>query len=345
MFDIQNRRYVGSKYKIMPQIKQLIEENCDGEIFFDVFAGTGVVSAFMSEKYKTLNINDFLFSNEIIYNAFFTKEFYDKEKLLQIATSYSQISEATLHDNYVSVNFGGNFFSIEDAKIIGFIREDLELKLNEGYVNKKEYNILLASLLYSADKIANTVGHYDAYRKKTSLKKRIKYTLIKPINLDNDQNVNIFREDANILVRNVKADIAFIDPLYNSRQYSRFYHVLENIAQWKKPELTGTALKPEPENISDYCKVKAPIAFNDLISNLDCNYIVVTYNNTYNPKSKSSKNKITKDEIESILKSRGSLKIFEIDHKCFNAGKTDFKDHKEYVYILKVGGENNVNTK
>lgn len=39
--------------------------------------------------------------------------------------------------------------------------------------------------------------------------------------------------DANQLVRKVKADIAFIDPPYNSRQYSRFYHILENIVQWK----------------------------------------------------------------------------------------------------------------
>lgn len=345
MFNIQNRRYIGNKYKIMPYIEQLIEEHCEGEIFFDVFAGTGVVTALMSEKYKTLNINDFLFSNEIIYNAFFSKEFYDKEKILKIADTYVKISANTLDDNYVSTNFGGKFFSIEDAKIIGFIREDLESKLNEGYINKKEYNILLASLLYSADKIANTVGHYDAYRKKALLEKRIQYNLIKPIKLKDEQNINIFREDANVLAKNIKADIAFIDPPYNSRQYSRFYHVLENIAQWKKPKLTGTALKPEPENMSDYCRVKAPSIFADLISNLDCKYIVVTYNNTYNPKSNSSKNKISKDEIESILKSRGSLKTFEIKHKCFNTGKTDFKDHKEYVYILEVGGENNVNAK
>lgn len=345
MFDIQNRRYVGSKYKIMPHIKQLIEEHCMGESFFDVFAGTGVVTALMSEKYKVLNINDFLFSNEIIYNAFFAKEPYDKKKIRKIATIYTELSPDILDDNYVSVNFGGNFFSVEDAKIIGFIREDLELKLRDGYLNKKEYNILLASLLYSADKIANTVGHYDAYRKKTLLKKRIKYTLINPIELNAGQTVNIFREDANVLARNIKCDIAFIDPPYNSRQYSRFYHVLENIAQWKKPELSGTALKPEPENISDYCKVKAPIAFEDLINNLDCNYAVVTYNNTYNPKSNSSKNKISKDEIESILKARGNVKVFEINHKHFNAGKTDFKDHKEYVYILEVRGVNNVNAK
>ena len=64
--------------------------------------------------------------------------------------------------------------------------------------------------------------------------------------------------DANQLVRKVKADIAFIDPPYNSRQYSRFYHILENIVQWKKPKLEGTALKPQAENMSEYCRSDAP---------------------------------------------------------------------------------------
>ena len=32
-------------------------------------------------------------------------------------------------------------------------------------MSEKEFAILLASLLYSADKSANTVGHYDAYIK------------------------------------------------------------------------------------------------------------------------------------------------------------------------------------
>ena len=43
-FNIWNRRYTGSKYKLADWIKELIEKNCKGKIFFDVFAGTGVVS-------------------------------------------------------------------------------------------------------------------------------------------------------------------------------------------------------------------------------------------------------------------------------------------------------------
>ena len=135
---------------------------------------------------------------------------------------------------------------------------------------------MISSLLYSLDKCANTVGHYDAYIKGKQIKTQFNFDLIQPIKLNNNQSINIIREDANKLCRRVKADIAFIDPPYNSRQYSRFYHVLENITQWKKPTLTGVALKPEPENMSDYCRNAAPKVFKDLIENLDVNYIVVT---------------------------------------------------------------------
>mgnify|MGYP002939670702 CR=1 FL=1 len=43
MYSISNRRYTGSKYKLLDWIEKLILENCEGDSFFDVFAGTGVV--------------------------------------------------------------------------------------------------------------------------------------------------------------------------------------------------------------------------------------------------------------------------------------------------------------
>ena len=74
-----------------------------------------------------------------------------------------------------------------------------------------------------------------------------------------------------------KIDIIYIDPPYNSRQYSRFYHVLENITKWEKPELFGTACKPKTENMSEYCRSSATRTFEELISSLKCKYIVVSY--------------------------------------------------------------------
>ena len=74
-------------------------------------------------------------------------------------------------------------------------------------------------------------------------------------------------------------------------------------------------------------------------SNNQNNHSYYTYNNTYNSKSSSSKNKITHEEILTSLNSVGSTKVFQSEHKFFNAGKTELKGHKEFVFITEVNRE------
>ena len=333
---INNRRYTGSKYKLMPWIKELILESCpEHDSLFDVFGGTGVVTSELLDITTSNIINDFLFSNEIIYKAFFGKSEYNETILLHHVKIYNDIDKTTLDENYVSDNYGGKYFRHEDAKLIGFIRESLEQEYNNGEINEREYCILIASLLYSFDRCANTVGHYEAYIKGKEIRSEFIYELIEPIHSDN--KIEIYRQDSNELAKSVVADIAFIDPPYNSRQYSRFYHVMETITKWEKPTLSGTAMKPPEENMSDYCRNTAPTVFAELIGSLRVKYIVVTYNNTYDSKSSSSRNKITLEQIRSILESKGKTKVFETNYHRFNAGKTNASNHKELVFITKVG--------
>ena len=334
--NINNRRYTGSKYKLMPWIKDLILQNChEHHTLFDVFGGTGVVTAELLDITKENIINDFLYSNEVFYKAFFSQEEYDKEKLKAYVKKYAAIDKSILDDNYVSINYGDKYFRYDDAKLIGEIREDIQHAYQTDNLTEHEYYILLASLLYSFDKCANTVGHYEAYIKGKEIRSSFMFELIEPIQTQN--NITIYRTDSNELAKSVSADIAFIDPPYNSRQYSRFYHVMETIVKWDKPKLVGTAMKPPEENMSNYCRNSAPAVFEDLIKNLNVKYIVVTYNNTYDSKSSSSRNKITLEQITEILKAKGETKIFETDYHRFNAGKTDASNHKELVFITKVG--------
>lgn len=337
MLKIYNRRYTGSKYKLTTWIMDILQKYCTGSnIFFDVFGGTGVVTYSALPFYKKFIINDFLYSNEIIYKAFFEQNEFDLNKLNKISREYNYLESENLPVNYVSDNYGGKYFSVNDAKLIGYIREDIENKLKVEKINNKEYNILLASLLYSFDKISNTVGHYEAFIQRENVPDLFEYILIEPIK-NTGKEFKIFREDSNKLVSKIKCDIAFIDPPYNSRQYSRFYHVMETIIKWDKPLLKGTAMKPPAENMSDYCKVAAPRVFSELIEDLDAKYIAVTYNNTYTSKSTSSQNKIALEEIKAILEKKGKTEIYSMTHNAFNAGKTELNNHKEYLFITKVG--------
>lgn len=330
-YNIWNRRYTGSKYKLADWIFDIINQNCSGKSFCDIFAGTGVIAQRAISKMHTVIINDFLFSNEIIYKAFFLQEEFDDKKIHEYKNLFQSFNPCCITKNYVSQNYGNKFFSLNDALIIGEIREKIE---DAKGLNEKERAILIASLLYSVDKIANTVGHYEAYIKRNELQDRFKFDLIEPYKTNT--KIVICREDANILAKKIKSDIVYIDPPYSSRQYSRFYHVLENLTTWRKPQLYGAALKPIPENMSEYCRNTAEQAFSALINDLNCKYIVVSYNNTYNSKSSSSKNKMTLENIKQILSAKGKLTCFEKPYQFFNAGKTELADHKEFIFLVEV---------
>ncbi len=180
---------------------------------------------------------------------------------------------------------------------------------------------------YSIDRIANTVGHYDAYIKKDL--KDLKFEM-KLISTNTEKNLHnkIYNKDANLLIRDIECDILYLDPPYNSRQYSDAYHLLENLSLWQKPEVFGVAKKFDRSKIkSEYCKVNASILFDDLIQNAKCKYILLSYNNMGNNGNGRSNAKISDEQIMKSLSKRGKVKIFEQDYKEFNTGKEKRNDN------------------
>ena len=244
----------------------------------------------------------------------------------------NSIDGASIDDNYFSLNYGNKYFGMEAARLIGYAREEIE-KRRPG-LTEKEYHVLLASLIYSADRIANTTGQFEAYRKNT---KEYKAFQMRPVMAKCYQTVSIYKEDANELARKVKSDIVYLDPPYNSRQYCSLYHVLENLAKWDKPLLYKDTAKPLTlDNKSQYCTRSALAAFKDLVTDIDARYMVVSYSNTDNAKSMTSNNKMTLEQIRQTMELRGSTKMFTKDYNAYNTGKTDIANHKEILFITEV---------
>jgi adenine-specific DNA-methyltransferase len=327
---IGNRRYTGSKKALLEDIYRSIKPHCkEGEVFADLFAGTGIVSEYMLRKGMNVVMNDNLRSNYIAYQAWFGRGRFSFSKLEKLIEEFNLIDSKTLINNYFSKIYGGKYFSIPDAKKIGYIRDLIDKKK----LTVRERDILLASLMYATDKIANTVGHFEHYLSKVPVEMGV--TLKMP-QIDNFKGrAEIYNVDANALTRKITCCVAYIDPPYNARQYVNFYHVLENLIRWEKPtEFEGSSMKFKRNHLkSDYSKAKAPEVFRDLINNLQAKIIVVSYNNTYSAKSSASNNKISESELLGILSSRGKVTVKEIKHKSFNSGKTNFLDHKEILYI------------
>lgn len=311
-------------------ISEVVENNVsEVTTVADIFGGTGVVSDLFRKQGKKIIINDILHSNVVNYKTWFGNEVIDYNKVISIIDELNKLTP--ISDNYVSKNFGDKYFSIENARKIGVIRESIE----KYDVNERERAFLLTSLLYAMDKVANTVGHYDAYRKKMDTLNPI-HLKVPEYNLNTDNE--IYSEDANDLVKRIQADLVYIDTPYNSRQYGDAYHLLENIVDWEKPELTGVALKMINRSHikSKYSTSKAPEAFEDLIKNIQAKYILVSYNNMAKKGSGRSNSKISNKEIIEILKKKGTVKIFELPFKVFTTGKTNIDDHKEILYLCET---------
>ena len=200
MISINNRRYIGSKFRMINFIKETMKkEKIEYSSFLDLFGGTGIVGDFFNDQKTKVYVNDLLKSNYISYLAWFGNEKINKNKIREYIEKYNSLTD--LEDNYFSLNFSNTYFSEENCKKIGFIREDIEDNYTNNNLNIRERAILITSLLYAMDKIANTVGHYDAYRKTGDLNKKLELCMLDLKSNTNNKNNKIFNEDSNELVR------------------------------------------------------------------------------------------------------------------------------------------------
>ena len=150
---INNRRYLGNKYKLLSFITGVVNDECaDIETVADIFAGTGAVSSAFVDK--ALITNDLMYSNYICNYAWFGAESYDQQKIIDYVVRYN--AKTNCGENYMTRNFADTYFSKKDCAKIGYIREDIERNYKKGNLNNRERAILITSLLYAMDKIAVT---------------------------------------------------------------------------------------------------------------------------------------------------------------------------------------------
>ena len=335
LYKIAHRRYLGNKNKMLPFIKSIIDKEVETySSFCDIFSGTGVVGDYFNTKDVKIISNDLLYQNFISINAFLNDKAYDANKITKLINDFNDLT--LTEDNYFSKNFGGRYFPIETAKKIGLIRETIRKLFIKDEINLKEKHILLTSLNYSVDRIANTAGHYDSY-----IKKKIRGTKFEMKMLDIDLKSNgdneVHNIDANLLIKSMECDVLYLDPPYNSRQYCDAYHLLENLSLWNLPEVFGVAKKFDRSKIkSAYSKTNAAKYLDDLVRNAKCKYIVLSYNNMANRGNDRSNAKISDEEIINTLSRRGEVKVFKKEHKAFTAGKSVHDDNTERVFFVKV---------
>lgn len=333
-FEINNRRYLGNKFKLLPFIRRIVDEECNNVTsVLDAFSGTGSVSfAFLD---KQLFVNDMMYCNFLAALCWFSPQNVDIRRLEELLEYYNKV-DTSRKDNYMYQTFRDTYFSADVCRRIGFIREDVERKYIVGELNERERAAVITSLVYAMDRISNTYGHYDSYIQNAIYNNDFELRLP---NLDYGLNLKnrCFNMDANILASEVICDLAYLDPPYNSRNYCDAYHLLENVAQWKKPEVEGVARKMDRSSMkSKYCKVTANESLEELVDKLHCRYIMLSYNNNGQKLQVRSNAKISDDEILRILGKRGEVRVFTQDFKPFSAGRGENVGNQERLFLCAV---------
>lgn len=332
-FNIFNRRYLGNKQKVLPVLASVIKEHCHGcTTFLDIFSGTGSVSAYFNTQFA-VTTNDLLFHNYISHQAFLGWQAIDTPFLLSILDYYNNLP-IDLPNGYYTINFSDTYLSKENLQKVDYIRDHIDSLSNNGSLNKREKAVLLTSLLYAVDKIANTVGHYDAFRKNGSLDVPLVLAMPNVPEITVNNNNQQYNQDANQLIEFLTTDILYIDPPYNSRQYSDLYHFLENIATNKQPLVAGVAKKFDRSHLkSQYCTVSAENYLADLVDKAKARYILLSYNSTQDRADSRSNAKISDTALWTILNKKGQVKMVETPYSSFTTGKTKPLELSERIFV------------
>ena len=327
--------YIGSKNKLSSFLKKSIQETVGKDIsnlvFCDLFAGTGIVGRTFKPFVKQVIAND-IEQYSYILNKNYIGNYQSincDEKIVFLNNLKGKVG--FIFDNYSENGKAGRlYFSEENGKKIDAIRQQIAAWKTNNKISINEYHFLLASLIESADKVANTASVYGAYLKK--IKKSAQKTLdFKPAEFDITKNAHqVFNEDSNKLISKIEGDILYLDPPYNARQYGANYHILNTIALYDSFKPKGkTGLRDYYK--SSYCKKgEVKKSFEDLIKNAKFKYIFLSYNN---------EGLMSENDVKNIMNSYGKYSLKTTNYQRFKADKTENRNHKatetvEYLHIL-----------
>ncbi|WP_104722449.1 DNA adenine methylase [Helicobacter mesocricetorum] len=333
--------YIGSKFKLSHFLQTSIESTLQkayakplkDSIFCDIFAGTSAVGRLFKTQVKQVISND-----KEYYSFVLSKNYIDNHQTLPRAQELLEILNCTqqtppiqskIYTNYaLGGGSGRQYFSNENAMKIDAVRTRIQEWKESGFIDEKEYYFLLASLLESADKIANTASVYGAFLK-TLKKSAIKPLVLTPANFECNKNEHlVFNEDANAIIARIKGDILYLDPPYNSREYGANYHLLNTIALYDDFIPKGKTGLREYQK-SNWCK-KAKVAseLESLIKNANFEWIFLSYND---------EGILSLEQIRAIFENYGRYSLKSQKHQRFKADSKRIQKQdstREYLHIL-----------
>lgn len=351
---IHRLNYIGSKYQLLEWLTNYMKEKTGFTTFrnktvADLFAGTGVVSHHFRLQGATVYSNDAELYSAVIAHAF-TRSVYT-ERVRQVIAEMNAVAAAATTaatpPGFVTRHYSpyeGNermFFTVENARRIDAVRAMLESVADAAAaLTHDEYQFILASIIISADAVSNVPAVYGCYLKNFKAKATKPFVLM-PIHTVTAASAagsatfcaDVIADPTFLATTLPPADIAYLDPPYNERQYSKNYFPLNIIAKTPaaliaEPPLKGKTGIPTDCFLSAFCRkgAAAETAFDTLIRGLRAKWIFLSY---------SSESIVSKEKMMEILSRYGTVSVTEREYKRFKS--FEYNEDKavcEYLFCL-----------
>lgn len=332
------RKYLGSKRLLRHWIADRIWSSVGApRSFLDGFCGTGAVALAIAARGDVrITAVDMLRSNCVILRGFL-------EPGQRIPALVGQLNALPSQSGYISASYAGTYFTEENCGRMDAIREEIARRHASGEITAGEHDALLSSFLLAADRVANTIGQYDAFLKNISAENRgsgkhlvddrvTTPFVLRPLEPLPGIDLEVIEGDMLVLAGGIRAEVAYYDPPYNGRQYCDNYHVLENLARWEKPPLFGKTRKFDRAALRSPFSQKAQAAgaLLRLVEGTHAAHIFLSY---------SSEGILSREEIHALLSSRGETRIMEIPYPVFGngAGVSVRRSVIEYLFHVVTG--------
>jgi adenine-specific DNA-methyltransferase len=345
-------RFIGNKENLVDKIYQIMtDKGIKGQSFFDFFAGTTNVGRF----FKKLNYQ--VFSSDLLHFSFVLQKAYIAnnqeltfENLLNkldcqtnslfstpLQTVVEFLNQIPDKQGFIYKNYtpAGNrmYFSEENGLRIDAIRQQIEIWKNESLISENEYFTLLACLIETVPFYANVAGIYAAFQKKWD-PRAVKKLVLRPIEFVINSYVNqSFNCNSVDLLDTIEANIFYLDPPYNGRQYAPNYHLLETIAKYDNPEIKGvTGLRKNYESQKSlFCNATNALQeLKKVAENGKYKTLILSYNN---------EGIMPQNEIIATFSKVGKTELVEFDYTRFKSNNNGKSKHKKFIkeqlYILR----------
>lgn len=343
-------RYIGNKENLLDKIYQeMIKKKIKGDSFFDFFAGTTSVSRYFKKLGYQIYSSDLLHFSFVLQRAYIVNNTeLDFHKLLENLNFKSNnlfarpldividyLNQLELKEGFIFNNYapGGTshleiprmYFSDENGKIIDAIREQIETWKNNNLLNENEYYFLIGCLIETVPFYANIAGVYAAFHKKWD-PRAIKKLILRPIEyiINNKENF-AYNQNSSELIDKVEADIFYLDPPYNQRQYAPNYHILETISKYDNPIIKGVSgLRDYSEQKSSFCNTTSALEeLSKIACKAKCKTLILSYN---------TEGIMPQEQIISTLKQYGDVEISEFEYPRFKSNNNGESSTKKYVH-------------